>query len=196
MRQRIQLIPSPKSKSKSTKMERRAFLKGSIVLTGVLSSGSLLAALAPSRAWALTAQHLDTAQAEALLVMAKRLYPHKGLADAVYAILVKDVDDASSDANTRQLVVDGIKKLNDAAQGDWTGASPEEQVAILKSMENDAFFQLVRGQCIHSIYDNEMAYSHFGYEGEAYSKGGYLRRGFDDLTWLPEPSEEASPAVI
>ncbi len=35
----------------------------------------------------------------------------------------------------------------------------------------------------------------FGYEGEAFSQGGYLHRGFNDLNWLPEPPEEASPKV-
>jgi hypothetical protein len=40
-----------------------------------------------------------------------------------------------------------------------------------------------------------MAYAHFGYQGEAFSKGGYIFRGFNDLTWLPNPPPEASPPV-
>jgi hypothetical protein len=24
----------------------------------------------------------------------------------------------------------------------------------------------------------------FGYEGESYSKGGYIKRGFDDIDWI------------
>jgi hypothetical protein len=24
----------------------------------------------------------------------------------------------------------------------------------------------------------------FGYEGESYTKGGYINRGFDDITWI------------
>jgi len=27
-------------------------------------------------------------------------------------------------------------------------------------------------------------WSAFGYEGESASKGGYMSRGFDDITWL------------
>jgi len=180
----------------ATRQSRRQFLKGSVVLTGVLASGTLLASLAPSRAWALSTAHLDKSQAEALLAMARRLYPHKDLPDAVYAILVNVVEDALSDPATRDLVFDGIRQLNAATQNNWLGASPAEQTAALKTMENEAFFQMVRGQCIHSLYDNQMAYTHFGYEGESWTKGGYIRRGFDDLSWLPNPPEAASPAVI
>lgn len=174
---------------------RRQFLKGSIVLTGMLASGSILAALAPSRSWALQAQHLDKEQASALLLMARRLYPHKEMPDAIYALLVKDMDAACADAATRKLVVNGLARLNSAAQGAWATADPAAQVAALKTMEADPFFQKVRGQCIHSLYDNEMAYKYFGYEGEVWSKGGYLARGFNDLTWLPDPPASASPSV-
>jgi len=52
----------------------------------------------------------------------------------------------------------------------------------------------VRGQCITSLYDNDMAYKVFGYPGASFDKGGYITRGFQDLKWLPAPSAEASPA--
>jgi hypothetical protein len=39
-----------------------------------------------------------------------------------------------------------------------------------------------------------MAFRLFGYEGEAFSKGGYLTRGFNDLRWLPEvPLADSGP---
>jgi hypothetical protein len=41
-------------------------------------------------------------------------------------------------------------------------------------------------------YATSMAYAYFGYEGEAFSKGGYLLRGFNDLRWLPEvPADDS-----
>jgi hypothetical protein len=172
---------------------RRSFLKGAVVLTGVLSSGTLLAALAPSRAWALEVQRLDQHQAETLLVMARRLYPHKDLPDAVYALLVKDIDQACGDPAVHALIRDGIAALDQRSNGKWRTASEERQLAVLKSMQADPFFQKVRGQCITSIYDNQMAYQHFGYQGETWSKGGYIKRGFNDLTWLPDPPPSASP---
>ena len=193
MKDTSQIIPLSGIRHEPTHA-RRQFLKGSVVLTGMLAGGSVLATLAPSRSWALEARHLDKGQANALLVMAKRLYPHKDLPDAVYALLVKDIDHACTDSATRQLVTEGIGKLDAAAQGAWAAAPRDRQVAILKTLESDPFFQKVRGQCIHSLYDNQMAYRHFGYEGEVWSRGGYLARGFNDLTWLPDPPESASPS--
>ena len=65
--------------------------------------------------------------------------------------------------------------------------------AVVKAIEGTPFFNAVRGQCITSLYYNDMAYAVFGYPGSAWEKGGYITRGFQDLKWLPAPSKEASP---
>ena len=57
------------------------------------------------------------------------------------------------------------------------------------------FFGTVRGKCVTALYDNDMAYTAFGYPGSAWEKGGYITRGFQDLKWLPEPTKSASPKV-
>jgi hypothetical protein len=45
-----------------------------------------------------------------------------------------------------------------------------------------------------TLYASPLVYAYFGYEGEAFSKGGYLLRGFNDLRWLPEvPSADGGP---
>jgi len=44
-----------------------------------------------------------------------------------------------------------------------------------------------------SLYNNKLVWRHFGYEGASAPLGGYIKRGFDDLTWLPEPDDAASP---
>jgi len=44
------------------------------------------------------------------------------------------------------------------------------------------------------LYATPLAQALLGYEGEAFSKGGYLLRGFNDLRWLPEvPLADAGP---
>jgi hypothetical protein len=56
------------------------------------------------------------------------------------------------------------------------------------------FFQSVRAQTLQILYATPMAAKLFGYEGEAFSKGGYLTRGFNDLRWLPEvPLQDSGP---
>ena len=176
-------------------LARREFLKGSGLLFGSLVTGTLLASLAPSSAWALELKKLSTAQGQTLMAMGRVLYPHPKLPDAVYALLAKDLDaKAASDASAATLLDAGIAVLNKSAGGDFVKASAAKKEGIVRGMEGSAFFGAVRGQCVTSVYDNDMAYAVFGYPGSAWEKGGYITRGFQDLKWLPEPSREASPA--
>lgn len=174
--------------------ERRDFLKSAAMLTGVLVANSAIGLLAPSRAWALEVQHLSQAQADKVLALVKSLFPHEGLPDAVYALAVKDVDALAADKDGAGLVASGVKALDGAVGGSWLKASPARRhQAIEALMPHDPFVQKVRATCITALYDNDMAYAHFGYEGEAFSKGGYVQRGFNDLTWLPNPPDSAGP---
>lgn len=179
------------------RVSRRRFLEGSVVLTGLLVVGSPIALLAPSRAWAVELTHLDKAQADAIMMLARTLYPHQTLPDAVYALVVKDLDAKAADPKTAELLKSGVARLDQAAKGNWLAPNETEpqRTAIVTSIQDDPFIKTVRGQCITSLYDNDMAYAHFGYEGEAFSKGGYVYRGFNDLTWLPNPPASASPPV-
>ncbi|WP_128001836.1 twin-arginine translocation signal domain-containing protein [Piscinibacter defluvii] len=174
-------------------LARREFLKGSGVLMGTLATGSVLAALAPSTVWAVELKTLSQAEGEALMKMGRVLYPHKKLPDAVYALLAKDLDGKAADAATAKLLRDGIAALDAAAGGSFVKASEKKRKEVVKAMEGQPFFATVRGQCVTSLYDNDMAYKVFGYPGSAWEKGGYITRGFQDLKWLPAPSREASP---
>src|SRR5438552_1950802 len=105
-------------------LTRREFLKGAGILTGTLAASSILTALAPSRAWALELKTLTSSQGDALLQMGKVLYPHKGLPDAVYALLAKDLDGAAGkDPKTAQMLAEGIASLDKAAGGSFVTAS-------------------------------------------------------------------------
>jgi len=176
-------------------LTRRSLLRGSGVLMGTLAAGSPLALLAPSPVWAVELKTLSRAEGAALMKMGRTLFPHKKLPDAVYALLAKDLDGkAAGDAGTASLLKDGIAALNQAAGGQFAKASDARRKAIVQAMEGQPFFATVRGQCITSLYDNDMAYKVFGYPGASFDKGGYITRGFQDLKWLPAPSAEASPA--
>lgn len=175
-------------------LTRRSLLRGSGLLLGTLAAGSTLALLAPSRAWAVELKTLSSTEGDTLMKMGRVLYPHSKLPDAVYALLAKDLDaGATSDAKTTTLLRDGIASLNKAAGGNFAKATAANQLAAVKSLEGTPFFAAVRGKCVTSLYDNDMAFAAFGYPGSAWEKGGYITRGFQDLKWLPEPSKEASP---
>ncbi|MFM9916575.1 MAG: twin-arginine translocation signal domain-containing protein [Rhizobacter sp.] len=171
-------------------LARREFLKGSGILMGTIAATSVLAGLAPSPVWALELTHLSKVEGETLMAMGRVLYPHRKLPDAVYALLAKDLD---GKADVGPLLRDGISALNQAAGGSFIKASAAKKLGIVKAIEGTPFFNTVRGQCVTSLYDNDMAYAVFGYPGSAWEKGGYITRGFQDLKWLPAPPAKASP---
>jgi hypothetical protein len=185
--------PGPVRKS-DLPLTRREFLRGSGILTGTLAASSVLASLAPSRTWAVELKTLTQDEGEALMKMGRALYPHAKLPDTVYALLAKDLDaDATKSADTLKLLRDGVAGLNTAAGGSFASAAPAKQLDAVKSIAGTPFFAAVRGKCITSLYDNEMAYAAFGYEGASYDKGGYIMRGFQDVKWLADPPKSASP---
>ena len=175
-------------------LTRRSLLRGSGLLLGTLAVGGVLTALAPSRAWAVELKTLSGAEGTTLMKMGRVLYPHKKLPDAVYALLAKDLDAGAADAKTAAMLKDGIAQLDKAAGGNFAKATAAKQLDAVKSLEGTPFFGAVRGKCITSLYDNDMAYAALGYPGSAWEKGGYITRGFQDLKWLPSPSRAASPA--
>ena len=180
---------------KNLALTRRDMLKGSGILFGSLAAGSSLALLAPSTAWAVELKTLTQAEGGTLLRMGQVLFPHKKLPDAVYALLAKDLDaDASADAGTAKMLREGIASLHHLAGGSFLKLNAARRLEVVKSIEGQAFFNTVRGKCVVSLYDNEMAYAALGYPGSAWEKGGYITRGFQDLKWLPNPPASASPA--
>jgi hypothetical protein len=153
------------------------------VLTGVIALGSPLASLLPGRAWAVELRVLSSAQAAALLALIRTIAPHDTLDDSAYALVVKAVDDdaAVSDAARADLTA-GVASLGEG----FAGKPEEARVLHLEAIESGAFFQSVRIKTLMVLYNNPIAWTHFGYQGEAFSKGGYLLRGFNDLKWLAD----------
>ena len=174
----------------TTLINRRHFVQSATgVLTGVLSAMSPLAALVPGRAWAVEMRTLSAAQATTLLSMIRTIVPHDGLDDAAYALVVSALDgDASANADSKAQLTAGINALGP----DFAAAPEEARVAALRAIESGPFFQGVRVKTLLVLYDNPIAWAHFGFQGEAFSKGGYLLRGFNDLKWLPEVPLSAS----
>lgn len=175
----------------SAMMGRREFLGATGVLTGMLAVGSPLALLAPSRAWALDLTALTSEEGAVLLTAARTIAPHDKLDDAPYALVVQALDgDAARDAATLALLRQGVSGLG----AGFATAAETERVAALQAVETTAFFKSVRATTLATLYASPLVYAYFGYEGEAFSKGGYLLRGFNDLRWLPEvPLADSGP---
>lgn len=172
--------------------DRRAFLQSATgLLTGLVAAGSPLALLAPSRAWALDLTALTSQEGTTLLAAARTIAPHDKLEDAAYALVVHSIDSsAGKNEALRKQYRDGLALLG----ANFASASEAARVEALEAVESSAFFQALRTNTLQVLYATPMAYAYFGYEGEAFSKGGYLFRGFNDLRWLPEvPPADSGP---
>lgn len=172
-----------------TPISRRLFLRRSSELSlaaaiTVVAGNSLLNA---SEAWAVEVKALKPETMRTLIQLARDIYPHDKIADRFYAIAVKGHDDkAGADGAHKSLIEEGIAGLDEAAgKGGYLGIGWEaERVKLLRTIEDGAFFQAVRSDLVVSLYNQPDVWPIFGYEGESYSKGGYIERGFDDIDWL------------
>lgn len=171
-------------KIERTGLTRRALLARTVAAGALAVTGAGFIA-APDAAWALEVSVISEHQMATLLQMARDIYPHDKVGDRFYAVAVKGYDAEDKKA----LVDEGVAALDAAAQAaghaDYVSVGWEEdRVAILQGMEDTAFFQTVRGGLVTGLYNQKEVWPIFGYEGESFSKGGYIDRGFDDIDWL------------
>lgn len=171
------------------KLSRRDLLASGIATGAAFFIGANFVTHA-SEAWAIEPKALSPTTMATLVQMARDIYPHDRIADKYYAIAVKGHDDAAaSDGAKKQMIEDGVATLNGMAQGTGHGSYLNvgwevDRVALLQQIESSPFFQEVRGGLVVSLYNQKEVWPIFGYEGESFSKGGYMARGFDDIAWL------------
>lgn len=171
--------------TKRAGLSRRDLLKRGTIGAALVISGP--AVLCPTNGWAVEATTLKPDAMATLIVLARDIYPHDKLADKYYAIAIKGQDAlAAKDAKHKDLIEKGIADLDKRAGGTgYRGIGWEkDRLKLLYEIESTPFFQAIRGDLVVSLYNQKEIWPLFGYEGESYSKGGYINRGFNDLEWL------------
>jgi hypothetical protein len=177
------------------KLKRREFLqKGALAVAGAAAFASGVTVVARAEEWSAGLKTLTAHQAQTLLAMSRQMFPHPQLDDSYYIKVVQDLDaEAASKADTAKLLQDGVVRL-DAAQGaNFVTLKSPDQIAVLKQVDRTDFFTKVRNTELVSLYNNHDVWKKVGYPGASYPIGGYLHHGFNDLNWLPDPPESASP---
>jgi len=174
-----------------SKYDRRAFLKGAAATAPAVAIAASTG-LGVSDAWADDATSLTPATLKTLVKMARDIYPHDFLGDSYYITAVKPWDGkAAKDPAIKSLISDGVTRLDKAAsdrhkvpyaQVQWEN----DRVALLQQIEQSAFFQKIRGDLVVSLYNQKEVWPKFGYEGSSAEHGGYIKRGFADIDWLPK----------
>ena len=181
---------------KNEGINRRQFLSNSskTLAVVVVASSGVVSLIFPGTSWSAQLTIFNEHESNTLLKMTRQLYPHDAVEDKFYAVVVKMLDDdANADNHAAKKIKDGIRNLDKLAQGKWSELSSDKRGVILKKIESTSFFQQITSKCITGIYNNKDLWQHFGYEGSSAEYGGYINRGFDDLDWLANPPESASP---
>jgi len=164
-------------------LTRRDLLKGTTAFGAFVIGAGYVAG--SDGAWATELQALQPDTFATLVQMARDIYPHDQVADEFYVAAVKGYDSADN----AEGIEAGIAALNTAAT-EMKGANyaaigwERDRVDVLRSMEDDPFFQRIRGGLVTGLYNQKAVWPIFGYEGESFSKGGYIDRGFDDIAWI------------
>lgn len=168
-------------------LTRRQFLKlggDAFFLSLVLGTG--LASLTKP-AFAGEMKALSDIEAKTLLAVSRTLFPHDSVKDNYYMLAVAAIDGkCAADPKTLDMVKQGVSKLNGGPDKSFAAASESARTNLLKTMETSDFFGLVYGETLNNLYGNHDIWKMFGYEGSSVEHGGYIKRGFNDINWLPK----------
>ena len=177
------------------KLKRREFLqKGALVVAGAAAFASGVKIAGGAEQWTAGLKTLNAHQAQTLLAMSRQIFPHSQLDDSYYVIVVQDLDaEAATKPETARLLRDGVVRLDAGRNAKFVTLPSTDQIAVLKRIDRTDFFTKVRNSELVSLYNNHDVWKKLGYPGASYPIGGYLHHGFNDLNWLPNPPESASP---
>jgi len=167
------------------RLDRRRFLESLIIAAAGALGMRGTVALAESSDMGPTADDWQS--------VLETMFPHTGIDPALYRVPAGAlVGAAEKDTAARQLLESGWQALTKAAGGDWAAASHDAREKALASMTATPLFALLRQTTVYTFYGNPKVWEAFGYEGDAWRFGGYLRKGVDTIDWLPLPPAPTS----
>lgn len=125
---------------------------------------------------------LNRTQARVLLSVTRTMFPHDFLPDDQYLKIVGTIDaKAAADQGVASMVNEALASF----PVDFTAADEGKREDYLRSLEESPFFGIIYEEAIVGLYGNPMVSALLGFEGSSVEHGGYLKRGFDDISWLP-----------
>jgi hypothetical protein len=155
------------------RLTRRRFVVSFIALSSVAGSALRPDLFAISKAWAESFSPPDDAVRQAMVRMARLLFPHDALSDDVYAeVLDQALTDTAGNSELAAHLDAATTALNQQPGDAWHELDEAAQIAAMH----------VRA----GIYNGAAFWKHVGYPGPSKQFGGYLHRGAGDIDWLPE----------
>jgi hypothetical protein len=174
-----------------SKYSRRIFLQGAAAAAPVVAV-TASAGLTIEDAWADEATALAPSTLKTMVKVARDIYPHDFLVDSYYITAIKPWDGkAAKDPAVKTLLEDGVRRLDQDARDRHSAAYAQvpweaDRVVLLQGIEQTDFFRKLRSDLVVSLYNQEELWPKFGYEGSSAEHGGYIKRGFNDIDWLPK----------
>jgi hypothetical protein len=166
---------------------RRKFLLAAITTSTAMSCGFNLSVIRSGVAWAEASPDMSPESIKSLMLMARSLFPHAGLADNVYAEIVDGMLSASADDPALDSVLgQAVSALDAASDKDFFELTEQSQLQVMNSLSESEFFEAIVNQVRLRLYSHSKLWAVIGYPGSSVEYGGYLERGFNDIDWLPE----------
>jgi hypothetical protein len=131
--------------------------------------------------WAGALKTISAADAEILAAAIQTLYPHDSLPFTVYRRVVLHFDRLDAGPTLTAF----CKAASASWQIPFSALAETYRVEALKRIESTPEFTFVQRMAVRYLYDDVEVWAAFGYEGASVHLGGYIKRGFDDLDWLP-----------
>ena len=170
---------------RSAGFDRRRFLVAAITLVGAGTGAFGPQGLRVSRAWAQGAA-LGSSTKEAMVRMARLLFPHNAIGDDVYAdVLDQALASTAADASFAETLRRAEVALGGQGRA-FVELDEASQLAALRAIERTAFFNAIHVTVRSRFYNHPAVWKHLGYGGPSYAQGGYLNRGAGEVDWLAE----------
>jgi hypothetical protein len=178
-------------------VSRRMFLM-TTAMAGVTTS-AMLAGPRPALASA-----VNTDEEAMILRMTQDIYPHPDLLgiEVYQAITDGVVAGADADEASAASLKAGLAAVEEQAQALFGQSyvaidDADAREGLLRKFQNEGFFQGIRWAAYFGIYNNPDVWPKFGYQGSSVEYGGYLERGFYDITFVPPgPTLEERIAAV
>jgi hypothetical protein len=124
-------------------------------------------------------------------------FPHPRVPDGPYERMTQKIIDVSKESRWfRMALTQGLATLDTLTEEHFLDLPDDRALAVLKRIADLEFFGFIRRTTVLNFYEDPEVWEVLGYEGESFSKGGYINRGFNDLAWLPEPRIEESEETL
>jgi hypothetical protein len=175
---------------KPSALSRRGFLKTTAAAPAAVTI-AVGVGISPDAAWAQSAKNLSPHEIATLVKMARDIFPHDHLADKYYVTACTPYDALAADPAKKAMLSGGVSRLDEDAASRFQAANylavnwEADRVDLLRGIAHTPFFAKLRGDLVVSLYNQKELWPKFGYEGASAEKGGYIARGFDDISWLP-----------